>query len=224
MARFTGRRKSIAIAFYVLSVVTLALTLERMVIDVFGQMWGTMIVNGLTLICTLTGICGVCIVEKIAIAVYSGWSVISIGLNIVVILIYNDVGLLREKEHILGLTFGNDNWWRTHGVGCPDPPANGTAETGEEEDCTLSYADIETIHASVYLALALISLLLALILLWPKRKQHVYYPDENESFSYVGVAPEYQYPNRPSNHFRKWSIRSHNTFHNASTANPTTVV
>ena len=38
-------------------------------IDVFGQMWGTMIVNGLTLICTLTGICGVCIVEKIAIAV-----------------------------------------------------------------------------------------------------------------------------------------------------------
>ena len=27
----------------------------------------------------------------------------------------------------------------------------------------------------------LISLLLSLILLWPKRKQHVYYPDDNES-------------------------------------------
>ena len=26
--------------------------------------------------------------------------------------------MLRQKEHYLGLLIGNDNWWRTHGIGC----------------------------------------------------------------------------------------------------------
>ena len=48
------------------------LTVERMVFDTFGQMWGTMILNCMTALCTLTGIVGVCINEKMAIGVVSG--------------------------------------------------------------------------------------------------------------------------------------------------------
>ena len=40
-----------------------------MVIDVFGQMWGTMLINCMTALCTLTGVAGVCIRERPAIGV-----------------------------------------------------------------------------------------------------------------------------------------------------------
>jgi len=128
-----------------------------MVIDVFGQMWGTMLINGMTALCILTGMAGVCIHERLAIGVYSTWNVISIGLNLVVIFIYNDIGLLKEKEHYLGLTFGNDNWWRKNGIGCPGSSAEERGSgggRGMEEECLVSYAVTETIHASIYMALA----------------------------------------------------------------------
>lgn len=38
-------------------------------IDVFGQMWGTMLINCMTALCTLTGVAGVCIRERPAIGV-----------------------------------------------------------------------------------------------------------------------------------------------------------
>jgi len=47
---------------------------ERMVIDVFGQMWGTMLINGMTALCILTGMAGVCIRERLAIGVVRMWS------------------------------------------------------------------------------------------------------------------------------------------------------
>ena len=37
--------------------------------DVFGQMWGTMLINGMTVLCTITGMLGVCANEKAAIGV-----------------------------------------------------------------------------------------------------------------------------------------------------------
>ena len=46
-------------------------SIERLVFDVFGQMWGAMLVNGMNLICTLIGILGACIGEKIGIGVVS---------------------------------------------------------------------------------------------------------------------------------------------------------
>ena len=48
-----------------------AISIERLVFDVFGQMWGTMLVNGMNLICTMTGVLGTCIKEKIAMTVVS---------------------------------------------------------------------------------------------------------------------------------------------------------
>lgn len=35
--------------------------------DVFGQMWGTMLINGMSVLCTVVGILGVCVSEKAAI-------------------------------------------------------------------------------------------------------------------------------------------------------------
>lgn len=44
-------------------------SIERTVFDVLGQMWLTMLVNGMNLICTMTGMLGTCVKEKIAMAV-----------------------------------------------------------------------------------------------------------------------------------------------------------
>ena len=42
-----------------------------MVFDVLGQMWATMLVNGMTLLCSLACIAGVCIKEKLALILVS---------------------------------------------------------------------------------------------------------------------------------------------------------
>lgn len=42
-----------------------------MVFDTLGQMWGTLIINGMTALCSLVGIIGACIPEKIALGVVS---------------------------------------------------------------------------------------------------------------------------------------------------------
>ena len=42
---------------------------ERVVFDTLGQMWGTLIINCATALCSLVGLAGVCIYEKIAISV-----------------------------------------------------------------------------------------------------------------------------------------------------------
>ena len=43
-------------------------SVERLVFDVFGQMWGTMLLNGLSTISLLAGLLAVCAAEKLAIA------------------------------------------------------------------------------------------------------------------------------------------------------------
>lgn len=69
----------------------------------------------------------------------------------------------------MGLLIGNDNWWRTHGIGCSSP-TSGTASgdgsgagilwedfaTQWEESgdtCLLPYTVIETVHASIFMFL-----------------------------------------------------------------------
>lgn len=44
-------------------------SVERVAFDTMGQMWGTLIINCATALCSLVGMAGVCIHEKIAIAV-----------------------------------------------------------------------------------------------------------------------------------------------------------
>ena len=50
-----------------------------------------------------------------------------------------------QKEHYLGLTLGNDNWWRRNGIGCPstsmvEGESGGGTVVKEEEECLVSYA------------------------------------------------------------------------------------
>ena len=47
------------------------MTVERVVFDTFGQMWGTLLINCMTGLCSLVGMAGVCIQEKIAIGMVS---------------------------------------------------------------------------------------------------------------------------------------------------------
>ena len=85
-----------------------------------------------------------------------------------------------QKEHYLGLLIGNDNWWRTHGIGCrlvtvggggsgaaadqemeamgsgATAAAGGGANGGNGEEytsCLLSYTVIETVHAALFMFL-----------------------------------------------------------------------
>ena len=58
---------------------------------------------------------------------------------------------------------GNDNWWRTHGIGCTSVAVTGSgagsgAGGGEqgaepEDTCLASYTLIETVHASLFMFL-----------------------------------------------------------------------
>ncbi|CAI8020716.1 Sodium/potassium-transporting ATPase subunit beta-1-interacting protein 3 [Geodia barretti] len=138
-------RKRGSILFAIVCALLLLVAVERVVFDTLGQMWGTLIINCATALCSLVGLAGVCIYEKIAISVFTVWSLISIGLNCVIILIYNDVGLLSKKEHYLGLSVSNNNWWRTNGIGCRDVggtegSALGSDGSSNTVKCTLSYA------------------------------------------------------------------------------------
>ena len=45
--------------------------------DVFGQMWGTMLLNGLSTISLLGGLLAVCAAEKVAIALVSSIRIIT---------------------------------------------------------------------------------------------------------------------------------------------------
>ncbi|XP_064382648.1 sodium/potassium-transporting ATPase subunit beta-1-interacting protein 3-like [Halichondria panicea] len=203
---YYGWKRKLAILFYLLLLLTLLVSIERLVFDVFGQMWGTMLVNGMNLICTITGLLGTCIKEKIAMAVYIVWNIISIGLNIVIVLIYQDIGLLAQNEDILGLKLGNDNWWRTNGPGCSvntTMPANDTLVASEESRiCVLTYVTIETIHAAVYMFLAVVAILFLLPLLCSREETHdqqqTVNNDDEEDFSYVNVDQWYDNPNRQS--------------------------
>ena len=82
-----------SIAFYVLAIVTFVssrndvtpgirsymymfellqlVSLERLVFDVFGQMWGTMLLNAMSTVSLLGGVLSVCAAEKLAIALVS---------------------------------------------------------------------------------------------------------------------------------------------------------
>lgn len=61
-------------------------SVERLVFDVFGQMWGTMLLNGLSTISLLAGLLAVCAAEKIAIALV----IISIRLHAFILFEFKD--------------------------------------------------------------------------------------------------------------------------------------
>ena len=52
-----------------------------------------------------------------------------------------------QKEHYLGLSVGNDNWWRRNGIGCREIGGAGGSGLGDSENgggnttkCSVSYA------------------------------------------------------------------------------------
>ena len=47
------------------------LSIERAVIDVFGEMWGTMLLNCAAVVCSTAGLLGLCAREIVAIALVS---------------------------------------------------------------------------------------------------------------------------------------------------------
>ena len=72
----------------------------------------------------------------------------------------NVVFLFLQKEHVLGLVVGNDNWWRTHGIRCSSPEetagsggGSGMGRSLSGDTCLLSYTTIETIHAAIFMLL-----------------------------------------------------------------------
>ena len=88
METYRGWKRRIAVIFYIITFMTFVslryrthetsilimlvhiqlVSVERLVFDVFGQMWGTMLLNGLSTISLLAGLLAVCAAEKLAIA------------------------------------------------------------------------------------------------------------------------------------------------------------
>ena len=58
---------------------------------------------------------------------------------------YIAISLYIQKDHYLGLSVGNDNWWRTHGIGCGGESGDreegsGTGDASNTGECKASYA------------------------------------------------------------------------------------
>jgi len=80
-----------------------------------------------------------------------------------------------------------------------------SARTHHTNQDTLCLQVTETIHASIYMALAVVTLVLSIALLLPEKKAVEYYPDDDdESFSYVNISRSYNLP-RPYHYFRRWT-------------------
>lgn len=177
--------------------VNLLVSIERLVFDVMGQMWGPALVEEMTCICILLALLGACTRKKVAIAVYLAWSIASIGINVVFILIYQNVGLLKEREVDLGLRLGDQNWWRHFCASNGTNIAMAAPEQPTTTRCPLSYADIETAHAVVYMAVNLVATVMAVMLL-PSNKTRALpnaLPNEDtESFSYVSIGAYRLFP------------------------------
>ena len=98
METYRGWKRRIAIIFYIITFMTFVslryrthensilimlvhniqlVSVERLVFDVFGQMWGTMLLNGLSTISLLAGLLAVCAAEKLAIALVCVQRIIS---------------------------------------------------------------------------------------------------------------------------------------------------
>ena len=61
-----------------------------------------------------------------------------------------------QKEHYLGLSFGNDNWWKTNGIGCREREVADGSGLGAEDsgsntvECVASYAVSFQPHNNYY--------------------------------------------------------------------------
>lgn len=79
-----------------------------------------------------------------------------------------------QMETYLGILVGNDNYWKSHGLGCLRAAPDNTSEDGsaqlssgndtegsgqevlssESQGCIVSYSIVETIHATFYIFFA----------------------------------------------------------------------
>ncbi|KAL5493291.1 hypothetical protein EMCRGX_G014447 [Ephydatia muelleri] len=186
-------KTAVTVLFCVISIVNLLVSIERLVFDVMGQMWGPALVEEMTCLCILLALLGACAKKKVAIGVYLAWSIASIGINIVFVLIYQNVGLLKGREEDLGLRLGDRNWWRDFCVPNGTSIAMAAPEQPTVTRCPLSYADIETAHAVFYMAVNLVATVMAAMLM-PSNKSRTSSNEDTESFSYVSIGAYRLFP------------------------------
>ncbi|CAD5120503.1 DgyrCDS9070 [Dimorphilus gyrociliatus] len=205
----------------IICVLQVIATLQRLVFDFMGYMWGSITANIVNLIVVIVGIVGAYQYRGKVLLLYAVWCTLWIGWNALVICIYLKIGLFENKNYGV-LDFGTDqkSFWFNYGIGCetekqvstPNLSSTLTTESAKgASGCILSYDYVEVIHAGVQVLLALMGFVSGI------RLACLYMEEDDSSVSAQEELEFIKMPNRtsrrspPPTHLPYSSLQQSNT-------------
>nr|XP_002132140.1 sodium/potassium-transporting ATPase subunit beta-1-interacting protein 3-like [Ciona intestinalis] len=148
-----GCHASAACSLITICVIQLLTISVRQTFDFLALQWGAIVVNFCQIAGVIIGLFGAYRQKRRIIAVYAAWSLIWLGWNLYIILLYFGVGNLSLAEYMVSLNLGlNDNytWFKTHPVGCA------AEAVSKDKFCIYRFEYIEILQSGVQLLLAVI--------------------------------------------------------------------
>ncbi|XP_042855723.1 sodium/potassium-transporting ATPase subunit beta-1-interacting protein-like [Penaeus japonicus] len=138
-----------------------------------GYMWLPIIANFFNFIFVIFGFFGGYQYKTKYIIIYLVWLLVWIGWNGFVICFYLNVGILDNRKDWLNFGTGSASWWEVNGIGCRAIYSTNLTDVDilrpirplEVNDCLVDYIYVETIHAGVQCAFAVLGLGVSIYLL-----------------------------------------------------------
>ncbi|XP_071551887.1 uncharacterized protein NKAIN [Panulirus ornatus] len=148
-------------------------TAERQVFDFLGYMWLPIIANFFNFIFVIFGFFGAYQYKTKYIVIYLVWQLIWVGWNVFVICFYLNVGILDNSRDWLNFGTGSASWWEVNGIGCQAVYTTNLTDLDplrpmrplEVNDCLVDYIYVETIHAGIQCAFAVLGLCVSIYLI-----------------------------------------------------------
>lgn len=169
-------------------VLQMLLVVERQVFDFLGFMWAPIIANFLQIALLVVGIFGVYQYRPGCVIAYSVWCLVWFGINLTIISLYLEIGMLSYKDDWLSLKTNHVSWWSINGIGC-NASSNSSAMEGTvpppgKGPCLLSFHYVESIQCGVECILAFTGFWLAC---WVART----FAEEDDHFDFIGGFDSY---------------------------------
>ncbi|KXJ15563.1 sodium/potassium-transporting ATPase subunit beta-1-interacting protein 1 [Exaiptasia diaphana] len=179
-----GCCKSRNILFFVL-VLQLLLVVERLVFDFLGFMWAPIICNFIHIAFVIVGIFGAHQYRSPYVITYSVWNLLWFGINLTIIALYLEIGMITHKDDWLSLKTNHKSWWANNGFGCGSSSSNSTSSSIMSPDgCIVKYEFVESIQCGTECILAFIGFWLGC---WFVRTYH----EDDDHFDYIGGFDSY---------------------------------
>ncbi|XP_064099876.1 sodium/potassium-transporting ATPase subunit beta-1-interacting protein-like [Macrobrachium nipponense] len=148
-------------------------TAERQVFDFLGYMWLPIIANFFNFIFVIFGFFGAFQYRTKYIIIYVAWLLLWLGWNVFVICFYLNVGALDNSRDWLNFGTGSASWWEVNGIGCRAVYATNLTDIDPlrpirplvVNDCLVDYIYVETIHAGIQCAFAVVGLIFSAYLI-----------------------------------------------------------